>query len=331
MRFYSKHSLIETLADMSRPTQITSGWRHEGGLTKRIGGLLMLTALTTLAGCNSESTSERASVVATVDGEHITKAQLSAEIARLDFFGVVDEQVMSRRVLNAVVDRQILARKAISQQLQHDPRVISALNRAKEQVLANAYLEHQLGEIEKPASDEIHAYYSAHPELFENRRAYHFRQIAIDKNAFDSELKTKIDSSRSLAEIAASLVSRGVPFAQDSSITVAENLPRQLLKQIFQLRKEQLFVMRGTDSLRITELADAIDLPLSKAEATPLIERTLIGQRRKERADTELARLRASSQVELSGTYAEIKKEQPSAQADANYNVIVESGLKELK
>lgn len=316
---------------MPHATGITAGWRNGGGLTKRAGVLLMLSAaLTTLAACNSESTNETASVVATVDGERITKAELATEIARLDL-DAGDQQVIARRVLNAVVDRQILARKAISQQLQHDPRVMRALNRAKEQVLANAYLEHQLGEIEKPAADEIHAYYSAHPELFENRRAYHFRQIAIDKNAYANELKARTASSSSLSEIAAFLVSRGVPFAQDSSITVAEDLPGYLLKQIFQLRKEQLFVMRETDSVQITELADAIDLPLGKAEATPLIERALIIQRRRERTETELARLRALAQVEFSGTYAEIKKDLPSAQVDANYNVIVESGLRELK
>lgn len=315
-----------------RTAQTSCGNRCSPAVAKRIAWILCgAAAFTGLASCSSGSIGDKTSVVATVDGDSITRTQLTNEMARLDLGAMIDEHAVSRRVLNAIVDRQILAQRALSQQLQQDPRVIEALHRAKEQVLAQAYLEHQLSGIEKPAADEVHAYYAAHPELFENRRAYHFRQIAIDKNVYDSELKAAIDSSISLAEIAGFLVSKGVPFKQDSSITMAEDLPAQFLKQIFQLRKGQLFIMRGADSVQVTELAYAIDLPLGKAEASPLIERILVGQQRRERMENELARLRTAAQVEFSSAYAENKKEQPSAQADANYNVIVESGLKELK
>lgn len=282
-------------------------------------------------GCGGEVARKNDVVVATVDGAPITEGQLAQEVAQLDSRRITDHEVLSRRVLTALVDRQILAQNALAQQLHHDPRVVSAFRRAKEQILAQAYLERNFGEIERPSQDEIHAYYSAHPELFENRRAYHFQQISVDKGAYGAELRARVEALGSLADIAAFLVSKNISFKQDSSVATAEELPMKILKQIFQLRKGQLFVVHEAASVRINQLAHTIDMPLSRAEAVTIIERSMREQQRKERANNELTRLRAAAEIEFAGTYAEYRKEHPSVQADANYNVVVESGIKKLK
>lgn len=284
-----------------------------------------------VSGCGEDLPKKTDAVVATVDGAPITEGQLAQEVAQLDSRRITDREVLSRRVLTALVDRQILAQKALAQQLQHDPRVMSAFRRAKEQILAQAYLERNFREIERPSQDEIHGYYSAHPELFENRRAYHFQLISVDKSAYGTELKSRVEALGSLADIAAFLVSKNIPFKQDSSIAAAEELPTKLLKQIFQLRKGQLFVVHEADSVRIYQLAYTIDMPLSRAEAASVIERSLLEHKRNEQANNELTRLRAAAEIEFAGTYAEYRKEQPAVQADTNYNVVVESGIKKLK
>ena len=70
-----------------------------------------------------------------------------------------------------------LAAQALARHLDRAPAVLQALEAAKTEVLARAYLD-ELGRSQpEPSAVEVRQYYSAHPELFAERRVFTLEQI----------------------------------------------------------------------------------------------------------------------------------------------------------
>src|SRR6185436_15792816 len=75
-----------------------------------------------------------------------------------------DAKSLDRRVLQSLVDEKLLAQKAMADQLDKEPSVMRALERARRQILAHAAIEHAGGEIEISA-DEARKFYAENPNL----------------------------------------------------------------------------------------------------------------------------------------------------------------------
>ena len=130
-----------------------------------------------------------------------------------------------RQILDRLIDRQLAMQKAIENELDRSPKVMQAIEAAKNEILARAYLEQvaektpQRYDWDLQNKEEITNYYSAHPELFSQRRVFTIEELSFVAKSDDvAQVRNQISQSRTLQEIADWLTSRNIKFAAKRSV-----------------------------------------------------------------------------------------------------------------
>src|SRR6267143_837896 len=78
-----------------------------------------------------------------------------------------------------------------------------AIEAAKSEILARAYLQEVAAAQERPTPDEVKKYYAEHPELFAQRRLYVLEEIALAQtSSITPALRERVAKANSMQEIA---------------------------------------------------------------------------------------------------------------------------------
>jgi len=273
----------------------------------RISALLL--ALLALGACNKDGATPTGQVVAKVNGDEITIHQVNAAMARLGKLDEARAKEASKQVLNSLIDQQLLIKKAAETKLERDPAVLQALEGAKRQILAEAYLGKMLQGVSKPSATEVHDYYAQHPEMFEQRRVYRIQEILLDGNP--ETIKTaqeKLNQGKSLRELAQWLQAEKIPFNANESVKPAEQIPPEMLPRIHALKVGQTAIVSTGKSALIMNLVAARDQPVSEAQAKPAIESYLSNKKRNEFAQAEIKKMHDAAKIQYLGAFADAGK-----------------------
>jgi EpsD family peptidyl-prolyl cis-trans isomerase len=277
--------------------------------------LVMVVAFVSLNACGSkEGTSETHSsqTIARVNGDEITVHQINNELQRAN---VKPEQkeAAAKQVVQGLIDRQIIVQEAIKAKLDRNPQVLQALENAKSQILAQAYIEEKISKTPKPTAAEVAAYRNQHPQIFANRKVYIMDEIMLPANTYSDALKTEVDAAKTMEEITALLDKRGIKYRRTQAAHAAETLPQQLLEQLGKMKVSDIIFVRAKETNLIARIQEVKDAPVAEKDSTPLIERILFGNKRKAVAELEMKNLRAAAKV----VYLD-KAYEPAAKGQAN-------------
>jgi peptidyl-prolyl cis-trans isomerase C len=266
----------------------SAGHRHS---LLRNGAILCLATILTACGSKEQAAGQ---AIAKVDGQEITVLQLNEELQRIGG----PQTFTSKQVLDALVERQLLVNKAQEDKIDRDPVVMRAIERAKEQILAQAYLQKKIGNSIKPAKSDIDDFFQKNPELFAQRKQFELKELVVETAHVSPELNATIEKASSLDEVALWLEAKKVPFERTQVTRTSTDLPLDMVKALKGMVKGQLFTVKeGTRSLLIA-LHDVKEAPLSAVLATPQIEQFLINKKNKESGEAEIARLRTAAKIE---------------------------------
>lgn len=249
-----------------------------------------------LSACGSkEDAAEQ--VLVRVNGEEITELQVNDELMRADV-RADQQEAATKQLLESLIDRQLLADEAMRNNIHRTPEVMQAIERAKAQIIGQAYLKSIEAKIAKPSMAEIDDYFHKHPEYFTQRKQYGMQKIVIATKDFSNELKLGIGAVKSLDEVAAWLDRHHVRYTRGLlSVSTAE-LPEPMVKKLKDMQKNQLFsVNEGENSLLIA-IVDVKDSPVAARDAAPQIEQYLINKKTIEAVEAEIARLRSLAKIE---------------------------------
>ncbi len=253
-----------------------------------------LAVCTAISACGYRETRSSQSV-ASVNGNQITTDQLSVEVLQVD--GVPD-QSSGRRALDTLIDRHLLQGEAIRNRLDRDPRVIAAIEGAKSEILAQAYMQNTLAHIAKPSQKEVVDYFNRHPEFFSRRKLFDMNELAISVEQVTDELKMVMDGAKSLDDVAAWLDGQRISYAYSKLARSSADLPATMAARLQTMQKGQMFVIREGASALLLSIVDIQDSPLTVEAAAAQIEQMLIDRKHNEIRAAEVARLRASAKVE---------------------------------
>src|SRR5690606_37345712 len=115
------------------------------------GCVLAMSVMLVACGGDKEGGKPAGQSVARVNGEDITVHQLNAELER-----VPPGQPVSRKdVLDGLIGRQLLLQQAKKEKADRDPRVLQAIERSKDQILVQHYLQEKIGKPAQPSEAEI--------------------------------------------------------------------------------------------------------------------------------------------------------------------------------
>ena len=294
--------------------------------------LLMVLAL---SACGNKQKAASQSIVRVNDDE-ITVHQLNAELERVNL-----PNVSRKDVLDGLIARQLLTDQAEKQKIDRDPRVMQAIERAREQILAQAYLQTKASNLPKPTETEIRAFYDKNPQLFAQRKQFDTHELNIATRDLTPELAAKMNSAHSLDEVQNWLQAHEVKFTPVDATRTSAEMPKEVIAAVTKMAPGSLFTIKQGEKSQLVELQEIRNVPLSFEVARPKIVEFLMLQKSKELADAEISRLRAAAKIEylnkseVAGTQNKPSAPTPPvASGDARVNAPltdVERGISNLK
>ena len=264
--------------------------------------LAVLLAPTLLVACERSrpiaSEAPAGKLVARVNGVDISLQQLAG--------GAAQGAPSPAQALEKVIDRELLVQKALAAHLDREPQVRHALDAARRQVLAQAWLDRAAAAAVKSTADEVSAFYAENPALFAQRRVYRVREMSVGVPAERiDQVRSEATTARDLEELAGWLKWRGFKVGAPTMLSgPAEQMPLAWLPQIARMREGELAVIASPgQGAAVIQILGAQDAPLSERDAAPVIEQFIAGRKRLELAAVEVRRLRDAASIEYVGDF----------------------------
>ncbi len=284
------------------------------GFSKKILLPLMLSAIVTVAGCGDKKkdTAEKGSsqVAAKVNDTELTVHQVNFAMQRIPNLDKNRAKEASLQIIRSLVDQEVIVQQAVKDKLDRDPTVMQATDAARNQILAQAYMERKLGTPVEPTAAEVAAYYNQHPEFFSQRKVYRLQEIAIQAPKDKHEaIRAQLAASKTLNEFGEWLKAQKYPVKASQGVKASEQLPPQLLPKLQSMPDGQAIVVTTPEGLLVLVLAGSQAQPVTEVQAKPAIEKLLQNQKRQEAAKHELDTLKAAAKIKYLGEFADAAKE----------------------
>lgn len=282
---------------------------------KRLLCAAIALAVAALAGCSNKdepAAKKTGQALASVNGEEVTVLQLNEEMMRANI-QPQQQEAARKQLLQALIDRELLQQEAKKEQIDRDPKVVQAVERAKSLIVAQAYMQKHIGNVPKPSRTEIEDYYNKNPQFFSNRKQFTLSQITIPVRDLTDEAKAAADAAKSLDELTSWLDGKNIRYTRGEMVRSSSDLPPDLSGRLLQMQKGQLFIVKELDRALFLTLNEVKDAPVALNTAAPQIEQFLFNKKNKEAAEGMLTRLRSTAKVE----YLNGEKPGPAAPAAA--------------
>jgi EpsD family peptidyl-prolyl cis-trans isomerase len=294
-----------------------------------LAGLAVGLAL--LGGCGRGETKAASQVAAKVNSEEITVHQVNNVLARAQ--NVPPEQAgrAKREIVERLIDQSLARQQAIEKKLDRSPNVVQALEAAKTEILARAYLQQVAAAQAKPTPEEVKKYYGEHPNLFSERRLYMIEEIAFardDKTV--PELRQKAAKAKSMQEIGEWLKAREVQYMVNRGARAAEQVPFEILPQLAQMKDGEIRVLEHGERVNVIRLVASKSAPVDETTAGPRIEQFLYAQRSNQVIGEEMKRLKSAAKIEYVGEFAADAVVPAAAVAPAKAGAQPTAGDKEI-
>lgn len=232
-----------------------------------------------------------------VNGVDITVLQLNTELQRVNV-QAGKQEAANKELLESMIDRQLLVEEAMHSKIDRTPEVVQDIERAKSEIIAQAFLRSITSGVDKPSSAEISDYFQNHPELFSNRKEFVLTQLIIPNKNFSDELSSFINAAKTPEDVAEWMQKHGVQYTRRQAIRSSTDLAPEVVTKLLGLPKGQLFIVSEGDDRVLNAIVDIKDSPINEVNATPLIEQFLTNEKRKSAVRLELANLRSMAKIE---------------------------------
>ncbi len=264
---------------------------------------LLIAAIGLIAACDKKPAegSEEAKLgqsIVRVNGDEITIHQLNAELQRANV-QPAQQEAAGKQITKSLVDRQILVQEATKEKLDRNPKVMQAIESAKAQILAQAYLESKVPAA-MPTESEVVAYRTQHPEIFANRKVYVMDEATFAVDATNVQaLQALSGTAKTVEDVTVWLDTHQIKYKRSQAAHAAESVPAELLAKFTKMVVGDLIFINGNGQTLAGRMVEIKDMPITESDAKPLIERILVGEKRKKMAEAEMTRLRSAAKIEF--------------------------------
>jgi len=258
-----------------------------------------------LIACSDQENKPSSQVAANVNDREITVHQVNNQLARSGYNGEVEVRQASRKILDSLIDQELLFEEALKNKLDRDPKVMQAVEDAKQQIIARAYIERMVYSRETATSEEVRDFFNKHPELFAKRKIFEFHTFIIAKDKFTEALKMGLDRSKTADETIKILNAQAIGYKEEKMHAPAEQVPLDLLHTIADIKTGDIIPLVQENQVAIMQLEHASDEPVDDKQAQAPILQHLAQTKNKQLLADKLKQLRASSQITYLGSFAE--------------------------
>ncbi len=256
-----------------------------------------------LAACGNKDTEKPASqIAAKVNSGEISVHQINYILSRAGPNAGTPETApkIRREILDRLIDQELAVEQAVAKKLDRSPDILMAIENARREILARAYIEQATAEMAKPTVDEAKQYYVDNPQLFAERRIYNIQELVVPITAgVDGELREMLNTGKSMESIATWLKGKEIKFGAGSATRSAEQIPLELLPKIHPLKVGDGLIIQGPQSITVMRLAASQSVPIPEA------------------AKQELKALKEKAKITYMGGFADTDTEVASQRATA--------------
>lgn len=257
--------------------------------------VLVLVVAAGLTACGSKEKKDGQSLVR-VDNDEITVLQLNEELQRANV-SPSQQEAASKQLLESMIDRQLIIAEAVRNKVDRSPEVVQAIERAKAQIIAQAYLQGKTASLAKPTKAEIDDYFQKHPDFFSKRKQFDMLNVLISTKDFNDELKAAMAPAKSMDEVMAWMDRHQVQYKRGRLSRTSADLPPEMSAKLLNLPKGHLFIVNEGENTMLISLVAIKDSPVSVSDAAPQIAEYLYKSKVKEVANTEIAHLRSLAKI----------------------------------
>lgn len=299
--------------------------------------LILMSSVVLLAACGKggETAKTQTQVAAKVNQDEISVHQINSVLARTPGIQADQAKQVSRQILEKLIDQQLLVSQAQEKKLDRDPNVLEQIESSRREILARAYLEQMGSSVAKPSQDEVREYLGKHPELFSERRIYNFNEVSMQSSdGLLNELQAQMSKVKSIADVAEWLKQKNVPFNAATTTKPAEQLPIELLPKLHQMKDGQIGVLPLPGRIVVMQLAASRTVPITEANAIPVIEQFLQNQRKVDLITKEMKSLREKAKIEYQGEFtapAAAAAPATAAAPKSSDQAVIEKGISSIK
>lgn len=243
--------------------------------------------------------------LAKVNGEVITSYQFQTLVEREQ--RDLRQAISQKEIANKMIDQELAIQKAKTLKLDRRPDVLASIEMAKREILAGAYAEQLAQSIPLPKSYEIQSYYEAHPLLFSDRSIYQLQMLRLPLQLRESEeFVAVLREDGTFQELTAVLDKLSAGYALSRQIRTAEQLPTQALERLNSASSDELVVFETQEEILVYNVQARTAAPLSIKESSQRISEFLHNQEARNELQIRISALRANSDIELHGEFANL-------------------------
>jgi peptidyl-prolyl cis-trans isomerase C len=256
---------------------------------------LALAATLLSAGCSKGA--PEGQVVARVNGDEITQAELGVEMAAA---GVPAAQRAKAGpvILQRVIERKLLAQAADKEGIAKEPDFVLVRDRSNELLLAQRYLQRESRKaVQTPGSDQIAYYLRSHPALADNRELLTLDQIRFPTPTDATELQA-LQGATTMDALTGVLRARQVQFTRNTVQADSATLPQGILSSINKLKPGEPLVIIGGPVLTAAVITNRQPLPTTPAQATEMAKQRIQAEAVDNRLKQENAALHQGAKIE---------------------------------
>ena len=252
-------------------------------------------------------------VIARVNDQEITVHEMNAEFQQLETSSDAASSGLMDEVVQRLIDRKLFARQARKQGLDRTPDTMLAMELAREQALAQAYVDQLGNQVDDATDEEVGASYNANPAVFANRRYYQVRQMVIHLESADADvsmaqLDAEIAGVATVFDLIDWLEAKRISYLLTYLDEPAEYFAPRILNVLAQMQPGQVTKIEVDKVAIVFALLGTRPAGLDLKTAAPKISATLRETRRAEFVESQLENLRRNAAIVYFGAGAQKSK-----------------------
>ena len=276
-------------------------------MISRVALLIGIAMAVLLTGCGDKKDKDKPATqtAVKVNKEEITVHQINAVLQQQRGLKPEQAEEAGRRALERLIDQELAVQKSAELKVDRDPRVLQALEAARREIIARAYVV-KIGEgATKPTPAEIKAYYDANPALFKDRRVYQLQELTIEAAPEQIEtLRAKLQAAKKIGEFVEYLKANNIKYVANQAVRAAEQLPMVALPALAKMKDGQAMFNTTPTGAQVLVLAGSRAQAVDEERAGKAIEQFLLNERKRKIVADDLKALRGAARIAYAGKYA---------------------------
>lgn len=269
---------------------------RRSNLLHAVAKILLLSSAAALAlvttGCNKPQ--PKGQVIAVVNGEEITVAELNEE-AQARGISIGNDPAARMRIVRDLVDRKLLAQEALREKVDTNPEYLLSLRRINELLLAQKLVDLRRGAPDPTAADVV-AFIKAHPHAFDQRVSIRTGQITVPTK-LPASVQADLSTVNTLDQAQQLLAAARISGARSEQVSDSANLPEATLARLLPPSGDLLILPAG-EGMAIVQVLSVTPQPTPPDQRVSTAREWLREHRTNDALEELLDAARSNAKVE---------------------------------